>query len=83
MINPNKVYNARNVFTVKEFIYPREMDICKIVVCDGNGNEFEGYINSLTKKPNRFNVGDKVKIGCQFSITLDKFLIKFISKCRV
>lgn len=82
MINPYKIYNARGVYTITEFIYPREMDICRIVCKDLDGNTFEGYLNDLTKRPNRFNIGDKVKIGCQFSIVLDKFLIKSIRKLR-
>ncbi len=74
MINPWKVNKARGVV----FEIPKGLYQTYKVKLDWNGALVEGY-----DLPARFNVGDQVCIGAQFSIMSDKYMIQSIRRAPV
>jgi hypothetical protein len=81
MIDPNKTYKATGIFTITHIQDKGGLNL--FAVSDDAGNVFEGYLDRLdnTRNYNRFNVGDKVRIGCRFSIMSDKYHVKTMTKC--
>ena len=77
MINPNEVYKSAQIALITQ------IEDCKYLaqftVTFGNGRTYKGFIKDI---PNfkRFRVGDYVKVGAQFSIMSDTFLIKTLRK---
>lgn len=74
MINPWKSYRMSQTGVITN-IENHWGQIDKFIVSYGQSGKYEGYVSDI---PNfkRFKVGDEVKCRAQFSITLDKFLIK-------
>ena len=81
MINPDKTYKARNTGTITHIQDKGGLNLFAVEV---DGQVFEGYLDRLdnTKSYNRFSVGDRVRIGCRFSIMSDKYQVKTMSKVR-
>ena len=81
MINPNKTYRVSNIAVITRIKDKGGLNLFAVEV---DGQTFEGYLDHLdnTKSYNRFNVGDKVRIGCRFSIMSDKYHVATMTKVR-
>lgn len=78
MINPSMTYKSRKTAVLTK-IESRNSYIDKFEVEFSNGNTYQGYVSDI-KNFSRFKVGDSVKVGVEFSITLDKFLVKTLRR---
>ena len=82
MINPNRTYKAKPIFTITQIIDKGGLNL--FAVSDNQGSTFVGYLDRLdnTQAYTRFNVGDKVRIGCQYSIVRENYIVRTMRKIR-
>jgi hypothetical protein len=81
MINPNKAYKLSQIGKIIS-IQVTDPYIAKFQVIYKSGGIYEGYCSDINNFK-RFKIGDHVKCRAQFSIVLDKFLVKSMRKVGV
>lgn len=74
MINPNRTYQDSQVGIITE-IQSSNAYIDMFTVDYGPCGSYHGYVSDISNFK-RFQLGDVVKCGMQFSITQDRLLIK-------
>ena len=80
MIDPWKTYKTKDVGIVTD-IQPLDSYIPYVQV-NVNGRLFSGSIHRAYHNPAKLKVGDKVRVGLQFSIVSDTFLVSKLVKVR-
>ena len=81
MINPNRIYKSTDTYMITK-IHDKGGNNSFAVTA--NGATFEGWLDRLsnTKSYQRFNENDLVKIGLQYSIMLDRWVVRAMTKIR-
>lgn len=78
MINPNKTIKVKRILTIVD-INP---STCGFTAVSDLGDRFDGWLDQCAANPKRFKVGDKVKVGVKYSIMLESYIIKKLTKIR-